>query len=479
MSSVEDRLHAAMSAAADQAAREIRSAPPLRLPAGPAAGDRRRRAPTGPTRDRWIRWAAPLTAAAVVVALAIALVLVKDIPNGSAVPSNPTSSAVPGPSTGPGGVPRYFVALSEPGGNQDKPLHIVVGDAVTGKTLATFAPPKDTTFSSVTAAADDRTFIVSALQSSNGTFVPPGEGTVTARWYEVRLAPGTANPVRLISLPIEPQPAGQPPLFPSFNAALSSSGQELAVADYTAWNGMAVKVFSVATGRLLHDWTFTDPSISSTPPKGHGPDWSGAAMELPTMTWIDGDRTLVLATPDLTHLSSASTIAQTLRELNVAGPTNGDLLADSKVVWVGPIVKYPADLVQSPAEVLQECTESPGSDLVISGNGKTFSCTGQSPSDGYTQSFRTYPITLSTTAAEQGQDDYQVTQAEAQGLDTPMVLWSSPSGAAIIAGWNTYAKGTLTDEVGGLHIGVISHGKFTPLRFPKGFTLTGSADIAW
>jgi hypothetical protein len=80
VSSVEDRVHAAMSAAADLATREIPTAPPLRLPPGPAAGDRSRHAPR-----RWIRWAAPLAAAAAVVALAVSLVLIKGIQNGGGV----------------------------------------------------------------------------------------------------------------------------------------------------------------------------------------------------------------------------------------------------------------------------------------------------------------------------------------------------------------------------------------------------------
>lgn len=108
---------------------------------------------------------------------------------------------------------------------------------------------------------------MSAWTSSNGSFARSAKGTVTGGWYKVRLAPGTADPVRLTPLPIAPQPAGPSPLFPAFNTALSASGQELAVAEYTAWTGMAVKVFSVATGRLLHDWTFSDPSLPPPPTK--------------------------------------------------------------------------------------------------------------------------------------------------------------------------------------------------------------------
>lgn len=458
-------LTAETAAVMHHLARTVTEAPPLRLTADEAgfspAGTRRGARGT----RHWRSWGAPLAAAAVVVALAISLAIVRSSPNGSAASPAPTVSA------GPDGAPRYYVALTKLNG-------IVAGDSVTGKTIATFAAPARTLFRAVTAAADDRTFVISALTSSNGSFLATSKGTLTGRWYELRLAPGTAEPARLTLLPIEPQRAGPPPLAAIFNAALSGSGQQLAVAEYTGWTGMAVKVFSVATGRLLHDWTLTDPSVP--PPPKNRPDFEGAALRLPDMTWIDGDQTLALATPDLTRLNQRTQTAETLRELNVAGPASGDLLTDSTVVWVAPIVKYPADLVQSPAEVLDECTMSPDSSLMISADGKTFSCTGQSPAHGYTQSFRTYPITLDTTAAENGRNDYQVTHAEALGLDTPMVMWASATGDAIIAAWNTYVKGTLTDAPGGLHVGVVSHGKFTPLRLREGLNLIGFASqIAW
>jgi hypothetical protein len=476
MNSVENHVQAAMSAAQNLAARKIPAAPPLHLPPSPATVPSGGHAPR-----RWIRWSIPLAAAAAIIAVAGSLVIVKGIQNGGTVSANPgsTSTGQAAP-TGPDGVPRYYAALSTFGESVDKPLRIVVGDAVTGKTLATFAPPKDTRFTSVTAAADDRSFVVSAVTSSDGASLASAKGTVTGSWYAVQLAPGTANPVRLTPLPIAPQPADQSALLSAFNAALSSSGQELAVAEYTARTGMAVKVFSVTTGQLLHDWTFNDPSLPP-PPKNRGTHFSGAAFRLPTMTWIDGDQALALETPDLTHLGQITPYEQTVRELDVAGSASGDLLTDSKVSWAGPTVGYPADLVQSPAEVLEECTESPGSDLVISAGGKTFSCAAQQPTDGYTQSYRTYPLTLNTTAAENGTLDYQMTHAEAKGLDTPMVLWASPAGDTMIAAWNTMAKGAITDTADGLHVGVISHGMFTPLRFPPAFTLISGENslIAW
>src|SRR5262249_48308702 len=138
VNSVEDRVHAAMSAAAELAAREIRAAPPLRLPSEPAAGARRGHAPR-----RWIRWAAPLAAAAVVPALARASGQHKDSQTARGVPPTPAAPA------GPHGVPRYYVALKQfagKAGNVTEQNGIVVGDSLTGKTLATFAPPARTTF---------------------------------------------------------------------------------------------------------------------------------------------------------------------------------------------------------------------------------------------------------------------------------------------------------------------------------------------
>jgi hypothetical protein len=92
-------------------------------------------------------------------------VLVKDIQNGGAVPPNPATS------TGPGGVPRYYVALQKfPDENGTAYNDVVVGDLLTGQTIAKFAPPAHTTFWCVSASADDRTFVVQALSPAK-----PGE----------------------------------------------------------------------------------------------------------------------------------------------------------------------------------------------------------------------------------------------------------------------------------------------------------------
>ena len=465
MTSVEDRVHAAMSAAADAnlAGREIRSAPPLRLPPGPA-DDRRWPAPR-----RWIHWAAPLAAAAAVIALAISTVLVKGAQNDGAVPLRPTASASPA-IPGPGGVPRYYVA----GG---KANHIVAGDSVTGKILANLTLPVRKGFTSffmgITAAGDDRTFAVAvvtyptaSLQGTNAL----EKATGTASWYGIRLAPGSATPARLTPLPVKPQtvPGGQ--ALMAVSAALSRSGQELAVTTVTAAGGLAVQVFSAATGRLLHEWSTNDPSLSES-----AKDNPRGLSAQPSLTWIAGDRVLAVET-----ISAAPKWAytDTVRELNVAGPSSGDLLADGKVVWnVGTGA--------SPQALLQACAKPPNAlgapYHLISADGTAFGCTAVTgPDTDPNLSFLTYPLTTGTAVAGKARIDYQVTQMAKKGVSTLQVLWISPSGDAIVGAWTIYAKGTLEDAPNGLRIGVMNDGKFTPLRFPPGFDQEADvATITW
>ena len=449
----------------------VSKVPPLRLELAtdemrsPARVPRRLR---GGRRRHWWSWGAPVTAAAVVVALAIALVLIKDIPNDGAVSPKPTTSTSPGP----GGVPRYYVMLKQLAGdvNSDTQRNdIVVGDSLTGKTLATFAPPAHTAFESVTAAADDRTFVVFAVTSSNGTFtVSAKNATLTGSWYEVRLAPGTANPARLRRVPIQPltvpatvngyRSVGLNEFIDSFATVLSGSGQELAV-PVTTGLGLAVKVFSVTTGQLLHDWTTNDPSIA----------------EEPSLTWIDGDRELAIESRSQTvhHVGSSYSVTSvtTVREWPVSGPADGDLGAVSKVVWDVPLGK-------GTSAALANCTQPVAAGVdVISADGKTLSC--GTASGWYTTeniSFLTFPLTISPTAAAQGgtgyRTDYIESPVKAKGNYSPEVLWTSSSGDTLIGAVIPLVGGAVR-AANGLRIGVISHGTFTPVRLPSNLLPAG------
>ncbi len=93
-----------------QAMRELAStvtdAPPLKLSPRPATRAFRASRPVG--RRSWQLWGVPLAAGVAVIALAISLVVIKDLPNAPVV-------APPGPAT-VSGVPPYYVTLYSPPG---------------------------------------------------------------------------------------------------------------------------------------------------------------------------------------------------------------------------------------------------------------------------------------------------------------------------------------------------------------------------
>jgi hypothetical protein len=438
----------------------VRDVPPLRLE--PAADELRsparapRRARGGSGRPlRWRSWLAPVTAAAVVVALAIALVIIKDLPNGSMVPAKTSTS------TGPGGIPRYYVAVSPTSAKSGAPNGLVVGDSLTGKTIATFPPPAGTSFESVSGAADDRTFVV--LDVANPRNAQLGQAD---SWYEVKLAPGTAHPATLTYLPIEPR-------YDVIATALSASGKELAVATDAAQvtGGPLVKeltVFSVATGRALHGWS-TQNATAFIPAA-----WTAGVTpsQFPVLTWIDNDRAITFTT-----MSQSATGPETVRKLNVSGPLAGDLMADSQVIWVAPTTGKPTagDTRGMTCAVLLLSRVPP----LVSADGKTVSCATVTLSASLSVTFSTYHLAAGTIAAGQGSTDagqptidYQVSPTVPDGPTNEGggLLWASSSGDTLI--------GELQFGVP-VHFGVISHGKFTPLRSLAGFSLWKTTSIAW
>jgi hypothetical protein len=362
------------------------------------------------------------------------------VPTADSTATNPSSS-------GSGGVPRYYVAIQEgitksPGKPPALTTPLAVGDSLTGQKLATIAPPAGVRFLDVAAADDDRTFVVAGRDGSGAS--------TTIELFEIRLDPGISHPARMTSLPIKPQPVGSAKsvalIAGTFPVALSGSGTELAVAEFPGTGAMAVKVFSVTTGRLLHEWTTADPSLSL----------NGLRM-WPTLTWVDGDRALALATLGTPTRSGQTYVAwQTVRRLNVDGLPSGDLIADSTLLrnvlvggnnLCGYILQWPP---------------------VISADGKTFTCTTGS-------SFVTYPLTAGTTGAGPGQVDLSTGNNDFVST----VLWTSASGDALVAEWGVTSHGTVQSNGQGVQIDVISHGTPTRLRFPPGFIQVFGGDIAW
>jgi hypothetical protein len=319
---VNDRLQATTEAVT-ASMREVR---PLTLPPDPAPlppdphphphpHPHRRPYPASPSRSSgrwrgWGSWLVPLAAAVAVIAVAVTLVSVRD-----ASGPRPTSPS-PLPS---GAVPRYYVAV-QPGASDDRDLDdadevnpVVVGDARTGKLLATLEPPKDGTFDGVTGAADDQTFVLDVRS------VPSVMGSqhVSHGWYLLRITPGAADPVRLTRLPI----ADRFEDAVIHGLALSPDGRTLAVmftpniADGGTPGPTTLRTYSVPTGRLLRTWTGTmsDGLVCFT------------CDNTVDLRWLANGHTLAFSYQE-------AVLPQAVRTLELTGP--GDSLdADSRAVF--------------------------------------------------------------------------------------------------------------------------------------------------
>jgi hypothetical protein len=457
MSREEDAIRATTRAIAAT----VRDVPPLDLEPGPgkrwSSGRGPRRARGGGSGPRLRTWLAPLAAAAVVVAVAVSLVLVRGNQNGSVVPQLTPSAA------SPGGVPRYYVALYPVTKKTGAANGLLVGDSFTAQTLADITPPAHMSYASVTAAADDRTFVIFATES--------GGSWMTGRWYRLVIAPGTAHVASLTSTAIAPQSG-------VVGSALSGSGKYLAVAENGPAEGQQrVIVFSVATGRPLRAWSTKDAPAM----------WTGGTAQQNLLTWIDGDRAVAFSA------YNQATRTESVRRLNFGGPLgNGDLIAGSQLIWSATAGPSTGD-----------CWF--GTPLV-SADGQSIVCATtdiRALSAGdfqWTISWRVYRASAQAPAAGRYTIAYQVTQQEpADTTGTRETLWVSQSGSALIGGWviasypqATASRGTSGGGTsatlsiplgsgfsGALLVAVMSHGTFTPLRLAPGILPLPPQAIAW
>ncbi len=206
-------------------------AQPLHAVAPPPISVIRRRA-----RRRTARLAASAMTAAAVVALGALLVtsVVAARPKtapGLTLGSPFLAGRLPGPDAGPGSAP-YYLTLDA---NLGEPA--VVHD-INGRTLGRIVPPAGLMETWVASAGDDRTFVLSVINSSGTTW-----------FYEVRLSrAGRPGPLTRLNVPAlqDRQVDG---------LALSADGTELAVAseangDVTQAPQPQLEVASLATGKV-------------------------------------------------------------------------------------------------------------------------------------------------------------------------------------------------------------------------------------
>ena len=316
--SVDDRIRTAIGATAAT----VREIPPLTLPPDPAPARPGRLASRHPRRG-WSGWLIPLAAAVAVIVVAAVLVAVRDLPGAGHAPvPTPASSA-----GGVAGLPRYGVVLTKTNVNGIGLSDLSVIDTQTGKQVAQVKHPANVRFQGVSGAADDRTFVVSALD----VYPPPGPGPTFADyariWYLLRIAPGSAQPVKLTRLPVPAQPSDAV----ISGLALSPDGRTLAVLEWCTIAGECdkgapgtLRLYSVATGQALRTWTWgTPPDPVPSYGDSYVPSENSAGL-----TWLAGGRTLAF-----TYYAHGQ--APVVRTLDTTRP-GGDLVAASHRVFTLP-----------------------------------------------------------------------------------------------------------------------------------------------
>jgi hypothetical protein len=422
--SIEDRLRTATRARADL----VRDVPPLDLPARKPV-----RLPRA-SRARWSAWMTPVTAAAVVVALAITLVSLRAVRN-----EPPVSPAGSGQSGASAAVvpPKYYAALDDPfeTGFSAVDAHAVglAWGLSTRTKQTTIAPPPGQTFVGVTATADGRTFVVAAESFP----MPTGHlSTALVAWYLLRIGPGVKEPT-LTKLSVPGQPTGTQ----ISGLALSPDGSELAVMfQRGVWSAnrtlsstagpLTLSVYSVSTGKAVRTWT--QPTNGS--PGGYGWGWDRSINS--SITWLAGERALAFADGTYSPGSGIPPVFSDvkIRTIDLASPS-GDLVADSKVVF---------------SSVNHGCDTT----LQLTADGKTVVCgTFASASAGAKKSSAYDPEILEYSVAT-GESHLVYRLNGACNWGTADVLWMSADGSTLI--------GSLYSETYGSHLAITSE-QFTGL----------------
>jgi hypothetical protein len=398
---VEDRLRATTQAVTTS----MRPVRPLDLSAGPSpspvhdvgspdlldAPPPRARRSQG-TR-RWRNWGAPVAAAALVTVLALVLVILRQVPappSGSGPAASSTATAA--------SFPRYYVTVASTNPRSSAHVEAVVNDDRTGRSLAVISPFPGQNFYGVTAAADDRTFVLSSYLTAQQETI----------WYVLRLTPGAVHPAQLTKLPIKPLPREISGL------ALSPDGRDLAVVYRTSniigdHASTGLVTYSLSSGAGLGAWR-TDAGPGGLP--------GGANAQ--GLSWVNGDRSVAFRWFAQGSGSSNYGTFQ-LRVLDVTAAGH-DLLAGSRLVVQVPFATARGSVFSGSCETSRAASD-----------GRTVVCGSDALSNPPGAACAVGPpsfVSYSTATGKPLQVLYQYRGPCTQG--EAVVLWTDPSGSRAI-----------------------------------------------
>jgi len=310
MTPLQNKLRDALRETADEIPAQP---PPLDLSPRPRAS----------RNARWRAWAAPLAAAALVLAaVGVSLAVAANLKH------QPAAARAQAVQAGLDGVPAYYVALF----TAAKPQSDVANDlgasslaysaaelrsTQTGAVLATITPPKPyVSFTGVTGASDDRTFVLSA-QGPEPSAVPPYPAQ---RFFLLRIdrAARAGARMTLTALPAGYVPAGygirEMALSPDGTHLAAGVGENLGYAE-------ELDVFDLATGT---EQAWSTRTCAECMPNAGGNLWFGVNTD--ALSWA----------ADSQHVAFTWNNTVRLLDTRAAG---SDLLTDSTTVatWTGGV----------------------------------------------------------------------------------------------------------------------------------------------
>lgn len=280
MNTLEDRLTAALRVTGEEISRD--SVPPLVLD----APRRRPRIPGNASRRRWTTRLTPLAAAAAVAVVVAASLAVSATFHGRLRAGGPAAGSSRGAPPGGTGalrkVPPYYVDLVGQTEIQAG-RRAEIRATTTGTVLATVRPPRPfDVFTWVSAASDDRTFVLAAQRywpiapGSKGTKAEERDNTTPTRLFELTFTPSTRT-ARLTELAIP----GSIRTSQLFGVSLSPDGTRLAL-DIGL---RSIQVITLASG-AKRVWRWPGGGwVGNFKPYGQVLSWTADGRKLAFQQW--------------------------------------------------------------------------------------------------------------------------------------------------------------------------------------------------